>query len=103
MGWETSDRRSRLPKDWPAIRRRILRRDGHRCTHTDIYGARCPEPATDVDHLVPGDDNRDANLASKCGYHHDKKSGGEGGAARAAIIRRQDRKFRRSDPHPGIL
>lgn len=103
MAWEGSDRRERLPANWPSTRRRILRRDGHRCTHTDIYGARCPQPATDVDHLVAGDDHRDLNLGSKCAYHHGKKSGAEGGAARAAAIRRHDKKFRRSDPHPGIL
>ncbi len=101
--WEGSDRRQRLPADWDKIRRRILRRDGHRCTHRDEYGKRCEEPATDVDHIVAGDDHREANLTSLCGWHHQRKSSREGALAKAKARRRADRKFRRTEDHPGLL
>ncbi|MGZ2360741.1 HNH endonuclease [Streptomyces sp. 372A] len=101
--WSSSDRRSRLPKDWPQIRVRILRRDGHRCTARNDYGARCAEPATDVDHILPGDDHRESNLQSLCGWHHRVKSSQEGAAAQAAIRRRHNRRFRRTEEHPGLL
>lgn len=80
-----------------------MRRDGHRCTHTDINGARCHEPATDVDHVSPGNDHRDSNLRALCSWHHLKKSGAEGARAKAANLRRQDKKFRRSEAHPGLV
>ncbi|GIE98943.1 hypothetical protein Ari01nite_64080 [Paractinoplanes rishiriensis] len=102
-GWEGSDRRARLPANWPAIRRRILRRDAHRCTARTVYDERCSEPATDVDHIEPGDDHRDANLRSVCEWHHRRKSGREGAAARAAVWRRNQSKYRRSEAHPGLV
>lgn len=98
--WTDSTRRRRLPPDWPARRARILKRDGGQCTHRDDYGARCPSPATDVDHIRPGDDHRESNLTSLCGYHHDKKSSREGGMARAAERARIDAMFRRPKTHP---
>ena len=30
---------------WTALRKRVLRRDGHRC--------KCGRPATDIDHIIP--------------------------------------------------
>lgn len=58
MPWATSDRRSRLPSDWPATRRRILKRD-HGICHV------CGRPGADqVDHLEAGDDHSDDNLAA---------------------------------------
>lgn len=101
--WRGSDRRSELPPDWEARRRRVFRRDGHRCTARDTLGQRCEEPATDCDHIVPGGNHDDTNLTSLCAWHHQKKSSREGAAAKAANYRRQDRKFRRTEGHPGAL
>jgi 5-methylcytosine-specific restriction protein A len=102
--WSGSDRRSRLPDNWQALRRRVLRRDGSRCTARDLTtGERCEEPATDVDHIVPGDDHRESNLRSLCGWHHRKKSSAEGGAALARKRRQNDKKFRRTEDHPGLI
>ncbi|MEU9126596.1 hypothetical protein AB0D08_00515 [Kitasatospora sp. NPDC048540] len=56
-----------------------------------------------MDHIVPGDDHREANLRSLCGWHHRAKSSREGAVAKAAARRRQDRKFRRTEGHPGLL
>lgn len=102
MSWTTSDRRLRLPSNWLQIRLRVLRRDGRQCTARDQHGVRCAEPATDVDHVRPGDDHREANLTSLCGWHHRVKSSREGGRARAAARRRHDAKFRRTETHPGL-
>lgn len=102
-GWQGSERREGLPPDWAKLRQRILRRDGHRCTHTDNYGARCSDPATDVDHITPGNDHSESNLRSLCDFHHKKKSGAEGARAAAANRRRNDKKFRRGESHPGLL
>ncbi|MFD8595357.1 HNH endonuclease [Kitasatospora sp. NPDC059646] len=81
MVWSTSNRRAALPRDWPRIRRRILRRDKGVCTAVFSDGRQCGRPATDVDHIVPGSDHRDANLRALCGWCHAHKSASEGGAA----------------------
>ncbi|MEU7030061.1 HNH endonuclease [Streptomyces sp. NPDC046275] len=101
--WSSSDRRERLPADWPRIRIRILRRDGHRCTHRDQYGERCEELATDVDHIVPGDDHQETNLRALCGFHHQAKSSREGALALAARRRRISKRFKRTEAHPGLM
>jgi 5-methylcytosine-specific restriction protein A len=102
-GWAGSDRRSRLPENWPKLRNHILKRDGKRCTHLDDRGNRCPEPATDVDHIIAGDNHDESNLRSLCRYHHLKKSGREGGSALAAVKRKNSQKFKRVEQHPGLL
>jgi 5-methylcytosine-specific restriction protein A len=100
--WSGSDRRSRLPDNWSVLRKRILRRDGYRCTHRDpVTRVRCAEFATDVDHIIAGDDHRESNLRSLCGPHHQAKSSSEGGAAMAAKRREIDKRFRRTEKHPG--
>lgn len=101
--WQGSDRRSRLPSDWPKRRARVLKRDGHRCTARDLDGNRCPEPATDVDHVRRGDVHDDWNLTSLCGWHHDRKSAREGAAEAAKKRAANRKKFRRVEPHPGLL
>ncbi|MFC4089340.1 HNH endonuclease [Micromonospora sp. GCM10011541] len=102
-GWEGSDRRLRLPPDWDKIRKRILRRDSYRCKIRNPHGQRCTEPAVDVDHIVNNDDHRESNLQAICDWHHKKKSGAEGAAARTAAIRRTAKKFTRTEAHPGLL
>lgn len=100
--WENSDRRSRLPADWPAIRRRILKRDGYRCVLVED-GLRCIGVGTDVDHIIPNDNHADINLQTLCAFHHRKKSGAEGGAAYRAKVARNKRRMRRQERHPGLL
>lgn len=98
-GWAGSDRRSELPPDWPQIRARILARDEGRCTWV-TEGDRCSEDATDVDHIRDRHDHRPENLASLCGWHHDRKSSAEGNAAQRGR-RRTERHPR--EAHPGLL
>ena len=73
--WAGSTRRSRLPKDWPRTRRRILRRD-------PVCKECGDRPSTQVDHVKPGDDHSDGNLQGICDPCHASKSGREGNAAR---------------------
>jgi 5-methylcytosine-specific restriction enzyme A len=101
--WLGSDRRARLPADWPYRRARVLRRDGYRCTALSIYGERCELRATDVDHIKPGDDHRETNLASLCTWHHRRKSGAEGAAAAQRNRTKAQARFRRNETHPGRI
>lgn len=96
MPWETSDRRSRLPADWPKRRVRVLRRDGYRCQHRDDLGVPCLAPANQVDHVRHGDDHSLDNLQALCRWHHARKSSAEGNAA-------QPRRRRPPEPHPGLI
>lgn len=83
MPWETSDRRERLPADWPAIVARIKKRDGNRCRWIlEKTKRRCPRDGTQVDHRIPGDNHADSNLQLLCDFHHGKKSAKEGHEAR---------------------
>lgn len=101
--WQGSDRRSRLPADWPKRRLRVLRRDGGQCTALTEAGGRCDSTATDVDHIRPGDDHSDSNLTSLCSYHHRIKSSREGAAAKHARRRKIAGRFKRTEQHPGLL
>lgn len=102
--WAGSDRRERLPSNWAVVRKRVLRRDDNRCTDRNPdTGLRCAEVATDVDHVVPGDDHSMSNLTSLCGWHHSRKSSREGHAALMAKRRAHEKKFRRQEKHPGAL
>lgn len=96
-GWIGSTRRERLPADWHTIVARILARDERRCRAVLSDGTRCTETATDVDHIVRGDDHRDANLQALCSWHHRRKTAAEGNAARRPLTNR-----RAPERHPGL-
>ncbi|MEU0577877.1 HNH endonuclease signature motif containing protein [Streptomyces griseoincarnatus] len=90
MAWETSNRRERLPDNWAAIRRRIIRRDGGVCVAPLLdSGQRCGEYGTDVDHIIPGDNHDLSNLQLLCRWHHTRKTQRESAAARAMRPRPQ--------------
>ncbi len=96
MPWTTSTRRARLPAGWSATTvPRILARDNWTCYL-------CGQPGADsVDHVKPGDDHRDANLAAvhdkPC---HRRKTATEGHAAhRAQLASRRHP----GEVHPGSV
>ena len=94
MSWEGSTRRDRLPANWKTeVRPSILERDKHRCQlqHEDI----CIGTASEVDHIVAGDDHAPANLQAICTPCHRFKSSSEGAAARPRINRPPE-------PHPAL-
>jgi 5-methylcytosine-specific restriction enzyme A len=91
-----------LPGNWKTTRRRILDRDNHQCTAA-INGQRCPNRATDVDHVVPahqGGTDDDDNLASLCDDCHKRKTGAE---ASRVWWAKAPRKTRKPEPHPGLM
>jgi len=97
MTWYSSDRRAGLPKDWPARRKRVLKRDGYLC---QIRGPRCLGTATDVDHIKRGDNHDDGNLQSACSPCHNTKTSAESIAQRSKL---RSRRFRPAERHPGSM
>ena len=99
MAWSTSDRRHRLPKDWPAIVSRIKTRDQHRC-QASRHDPRCDGRGTDVDHIIQGDDHSDDNLQLLNEYCHRAKTADE-----TAARNKLNAKLRRrpAEDHPGRL
>lgn len=100
MAWETSDRRLRLPPDWPKRVAQVKERDGNRCTWRLPSGKRCPRVGTEVDHRVPGDNHDLRNLRLLCSHHHGKKTAMEGVAGRR---KKTSKRQKREDRHPGLL
>lgn len=103
-GWQNSDRRDHLPSNWAALREQRFKMDGYRCTAKDpSTDERCPEPAEECDHLGRRDDHRLHMLTSLCTWHHGKKSGHQGAKAMWARKKAHEKKFRRTEEHPGLL
>lgn len=95
MPWSSSDRRTRLPKNWPSLRANILRRDNYRC-QISLDG--CSGIATEVDHIARGDNHSPENLRAACSRCHKQKT-----QAEALEARRKKRaaRFRPIERHPG--
>ena len=93
MGWEGSDRHARLPLGWERRRQQALRDCGHMCQSPG-----CVDSASEVDHIIPGDDHSRRNLQGLCDYHHKLKSSSEGHAAKR---RMRELKRRPVGRHPG--
>src|SRR5690606_31657492 len=101
MAWGSrSSRTVPLPKNWPALRRKVLKRDGYTCTWINHNGVRCDQPATDVDHIGDPADHSLDNLRALCSPHHSKRTAHQGG--KAAHAKRIPRK-RPPEPHPGLI
>ncbi len=103
-GWKGSSRRDALPPDWHITQPRILARDGHQCQHIrEDSGRPCADPARDVDHIVPhsqGGSDDDSNLRALCPWHHNQKSGREGGLASG--LSRRTKAAKAKPKHPGL-
>lgn len=95
MPWSSSDRRTRLPKNWHALRACILKRDKYRC---QIRLEGCSVIATDVDHIARGDNHSLENLRAACSGCHKKKTQAE---AQEARRRKRAARYRPIERHPG--
>ena len=99
MPWDTSDRRQRLPADWPAIRRAVKRRAIGQCQATNHHPD-CNGIGTDADHIRQGDNHSLDNLQWLSGPCHWAKTKAENAArnkANAALKRKPQ------EPHPGRI
>lgn len=99
MPWSTSNRRQRLPKDWPTIRARVIA-DAHGQCQASQHAPDCDHRATDVDHIIPGDNHTRANLQALSAACHRAKTAHESAQRnqqRAAMRRRP------TETHPGAL
>lgn len=97
MAWEGSDRKSRLPRDWAARRKRVLRMAGYACVE-------CGAHANQVDHIKRDAGDGLNNLQALCEDCHGRKSSAEGNAARARRQRELKALTRRKrETHPGVI
>lgn len=94
-GWTSSDRKSRLPSNWRAIRAKVLARD----PICKICGVR---PSTHCDHIeAKTDAHAEDRLQGLCGPCHDQKSSREGNNAQRANSK--PGRTRPPEQHPGLL
>lgn len=84
MSWDGSDRKSRLPKNWPVLVSQTKKRAGGRCEWRLKSGKRCPRAGSDCDHKRAGDNHDLSNLQWLCAHHHGVKSSLEGRQAQRA-------------------
>lgn len=94
MSWYTSDRRDRLPSDWPARREAAIARAKGRC-EAKHHAADCDGKGVEVDHKRQGDDHSPANLQALSTACHAAKTRLDNGY-RAAVLAPVER-------HPGAL
>lgn len=92
MTWSTSDRRERLPANWPALVVKVKRRARGRCEATH-HAPECKGRGRDVDHIKQGDDHSLANLQYLSGPCHDRKTRLDNGYTASVKAR--------TEQHPG--
>lgn len=100
-GWQNSNRAARLPPNWDTIRAAVLRDASYRCETLMRNGTRCHDRATEVDHIIAGDNHDRSNLQAICTWHHRRKTAAEANAARQR--NRAQRTGRREQQHPGLI
>lgn len=93
--WGTSQRRSRLPKNWRKLRAQVLARD----PVCRICGIRESVVADHIQAMT--DDHRLEALQGACEPCHRQKTAAEAAAARAASPR--PKRERPGERHPGLL
>lgn len=98
MAWSTSDRRYRLPRNWPDIKRQVKRR-AHGLCEADQHQPNCDGIGTDCDHIIAGDNHSLDNLQWLSGPCHQAKTAAENAARNRANARM---KRRPSEQHPGL-
>lgn len=115
MPWTTSNRRQRLPTNWNKIRKQVLAKANYKCagldpattpppTRREAHGVghrwhhpACDMHATDVDHIIAGDNHELGNLQALSHACHTAKTAHENAAAKARI---RATAARERPPHP---
>lgn len=98
MPWNTSDRLERLPSWWSKFTKDFLSKPENQKCKIKYEG--CQVEATEVDHIIPGDDHSPENFQPACERCHAKKSAKEGNEAKA---RMRALRLRPRDRHPGDM
>jgi len=94
--WKGSLRAKRLPSNWGSLRKTVLLRDGHKCK---LQYPGCLGTATEVDHLLQGDDHSLTNLQAVCSDCHKVKTNKD----RVVLLAsRRKLRYRPGDRHPGL-
>lgn len=92
MSWASSDRRQRLPDDWPTLRLRVKARANGRC-EAEAHVPTCNGTGTDADHVVQGDDHGLSNLQWLSRPCHEAKTRRDNGIVKAVQLE--------PEQHPG--
>lgn len=100
MAWQDSDRKKRLPDNWQSLRLIVLQRALYECQAEDVPGKKCGDLASDVDHIIAGDNHDLDNLQALCSWHHRRKSSYEGYLAR--MKNKELREQAKRNEHPGM-
>ena len=93
--WASSDRRSRLPADWPKRVAEVKARAHGKC-QAHVHELDCDGVGRECDHVENGDDHSLANLQWLSIPCHKAKTQREAQAARPTRARPQPR-------HPGVI
>lgn len=99
MSWSTSDRRQRLPDDWPKRVAQVKARAKGRCEATR-HAHGCTGTGAECDHIVRGDNHDITNLQWLSTPCHKAKTAAENAADRKA---RQAMRQRPREQHPGAI
>jgi 5-methylcytosine-specific restriction endonuclease McrA len=94
MAWTSSDRRQRLPANWPALVAETKRIAKGRCQAL-AHVTGCDGIGTDCDHIEQGDDHSQTNLQWLSRACHKAKTMSDNGY--------QPRLTRTPERHPGAL
>ncbi len=98
MSWSSSDRRSRLPSDWPKRRAKVKARANGAC-EAKVHEPECNGIGSECDHVQPGDDHSLSNLQWLSAPCHKAKTKGESQAGAKQSARRRPR----DEQHPGVI
>ncbi|WP_093274296.1 HNH endonuclease [Saccharopolyspora shandongensis] len=100
MTWESGDPKKSgrrfLPKNWPSLRRQVLKRDP---TCKLATPGICTGTSEEVDHIGSRDNHELTNLQGVCRRCHGRKTSQQGNDAQAA--RKAARRNPRLGGHPG--
>ena len=99
----SSRRTFRLPPNWGQIRAFVLQRDPI-CRWGSIEEdmanpGLCPNRSTDADHIGDPNDHSPGALRGLCTNHHATRTGRQGAAGKAAVMRTRKRP---KEQHPGF-
>lgn len=97
MSWTTSDRRKRLPNNWPHLITQTRNRAKGQCQATRHH-PKCDGQGSECDHITPGDNHTLSNLQWLNHHCHKMKTQAE---VAANNTRRATMRKRPEEKHPG--